>query len=751
MAVREIKTTIALDGEQEFRRALAAANKELQVSKSEMRAVAAAYELNGDKMQYLTNKQRILKDEIAQQESTVNALRSNLEHLEDNYKKAGTAVEDYRRKLAKAQDGGNQQEIDAAAAALKKAETAYETAGNKVNEFKIKVNNAETALNKTKRTLQDADREVEELGRDSVKVGRQIEEGIGESSEKAEKDVKSLIGTLKDDLSSIRASSTFTAIGSLWDMATGAYQAVESFTTGTLDYRRQLSYLLQNAGEQDWGMEETEAKLIEVQGMTGDAAAAIEGLSNLLQVDFPVETQFNRAMQALLGATVALPDTTNFEGLAEGFRQTIETGEAAGQLADVIDMIWGADGAEKVKSALAESETLEGDIEALLALLEGDGELATYYQEYREKNKDLIEEMESIARLEFQMARVGESLSRLLITPLREGWTDFVEWAADTLARLEEDPASALQSVGVDATGVLFDKGAQYVAAAMARLDGKTKEEAEAEAEKAGYWVKEILRRAKEAIDDDVSEDGVSEDGLSLPGTDVPVMLQKAVDAVLAAKTGVERVKQYRLTDGLPIPETEGGIWGKTIQAYTQQLRGYAENGREFAGTVMDSWNTYRENVRALIQEYEAAGQESANAYLDGWESVVIDPNAAKEAGHLVTGEPVTILPVEAYQEAGEEAGEELVKSFGEEISQAEKDALAAGEKAALSFGQGLSSRVSYVAGQAAALVAAAKAQYRSAMGGSYANVVLNLDGRKVAEGIAPYSNELMAVATVFD
>ena len=245
MATREIKTTISLDGEQSFKKALASATGEMRVLESELKAVSAAYDVNGNSAQFFAAKQQNLRNQISQQREIVQSLER--------------AVED--------------------------AAQAYGESSSQVDGYAIRLNNARARMSRLEKELEATDREVEELGRDAVRAGRQLENGIGEGAEQAENSLKSLISTMQQDISSNRTSSAVSAVTGLWDLATGAYNAVTGFVEGSVEYRRQLSFLVQNAETKGFDFEAIKNQLISVQSLTGDASSAVEGLRNLLAAD----------------------------------------------------------------------------------------------------------------------------------------------------------------------------------------------------------------------------------------------------------------------------------------------------------------------------------------------------------------------------------------------------------------------------------------------------------------------------------
>lgn len=410
MALRTIDTTIKLDGEQSFKNGLAEMRREMRVLESESRALASGFGSTGDAAAQAAAKQKNLQNQISQQEQIVAAL-----------------------------------EI-----AVKKSVKAYGEGSAQADGYAVKLNNARTKLANLQKALSNADREVEELGRDSQKAGTQISKGIGEGAKDAENDVRSLMETMQDSLDSIKSSTEIVAFSTVWDTATSAYNAVAGYVEGTAEYRRQLSYLLQNAGKNDYGLEETRDMLVQVQGMTADAGSAVEGLSNLMRIGFPHKWQMEQAMKNLLGATVEWPETMKFENLAESLQETLATGAAVGSYGELLERL-GVD-LDSFNKALEKSATYEGDIETALKYMESE-KLAEAYQKYREENADLVKEMETIARLEYESARIGAVLAKNVVTPLKTEWAGALEWIANSL--------EAWETGGLNAFFESLDKGVE--------------------------------------------------------------------------------------------------------------------------------------------------------------------------------------------------------------------------------------------------------------------------------------------------
>lgn len=412
MAVREIKTTIALDGEQKFKQAIAAASREMRVMDSELKAVTAAYENNGDAAAYYAQKQANLKNQISQQKNIIDSLEQ----------------------------------------AVKDATQAYGAGSSEVDGYAIKLNNARTRMSKLEKQLEETDREVEELGRDSIKAGRQLEKGIGEGAEEAEKDVKSLIRTMQEDISSIRTSGAVSAITGLWNMATSAFSSVEGFVSGTAELRRQMSFLEQNTKTNGFDFEDITQKMIEVTTVTGDTSTAIEGLSNLMYTP-GMDTNFLATSIGLLaGAVISFPETQKFESLADSLQETLATGQATGAYAELLGRL--GVNVEDFNTALSNSETASGDLNIALAYLAEAG-MSDVYEQWRKNNQAMIDASETQSELEGELAEFGGTLESYIVTPVKELLVDALKWVNDELAILDQWRADRTgKSAEVDPLGL---------------------------------------------------------------------------------------------------------------------------------------------------------------------------------------------------------------------------------------------------------------------------------------------------------
>lgn len=377
MPVRDIRATIGVDGEKEFTAALNEAVRSMKLMDGEMKKVSAAYELSGDQTEYLAQKSRLLDSEMRQQERIVDALTG----------------------------------------ALSDAEQKYEGNTYKIDQYRTKLNAAETTMLKLRKASADTDRELEELGRDSERTGRRLEQGIGEAADDVSRKFDGMVNKLDSDLGSIKSMTSISAVvdvaGTIGGAVKGAYDGVKSLVDETADYNRSMAFLKINAEQAGISFKSIEDMFVSVSGITGDMDATIEGLSNLLQIGLD-PSQLERTVRLLSGIAIQIPDTMKFENLAESLLETISTGEATGQYAEYIDKLTKKTGTdlETVNKALKNAKKVGDDavVTSALAFLEDGGALDAL-EKYKAEKEDLIKYFEAQAKLTDAQARLGETMT----------------------------------------------------------------------------------------------------------------------------------------------------------------------------------------------------------------------------------------------------------------------------------------------------------------------------------------------------
>lgn len=565
MAVREIKTSISLDGEKAFRQAVNDASRAMRVMNAELKAIGAEFGVTGDKQQFLTQKSNNLRQAIAQQEQIVNALSGAVRESAKEYGDAAQQTDGYRIKLA----------------------------------------NATAALNRMKQELDATDREAEELGRDSTRVGRQIEDGIGDGAREAQESLSDAVRQMKDDISRIEGSVSFTVVSQVGQFVSAAIGDLLSFVDEYRDTRQKRAIALSGIqSEMALTEQEIDRYLLQIVGLTGDSDAAYETLQLLGQSKID-ESFFETALKYVLGGYVKFGEEARPEAIAESLQESASSGELTGAIATMYTRL-----GEDVKAMNAAMENLppEERVNAILTGLTGHG-LAEAYEKFIKDEADLVAEQKAVENLSLKWAELSAELSPI-VTDIMNSLGMVVDDISDFVRKAKEKGfvAAVFDEVfGADDTGNsdLFDKDGN-LNPAVGEAWGLTPAEIDAynavhagdnrKAEDEADWAAEarqIMERAKQTREDNV----FLPDYLPSFSDDPSIM-------VIAKKDGMTYGESYfsgfqEALDGLlyetkPMKVSEEDL--EEIKKLMKIVGG--EGGAEFDVGLKTSMNTAIENAK---------------------------------------------------------------------------------------------------------------------------------------------------------
>lgn len=401
---RDISVSIAVQGEKEFNQALKNAQSAVKVLSSELKASEASFDENADAQAYFANRTRLINAQIDQQRTILSSLEQ----------------------------------------AVREAAEEFGDASAKTDKYRIEINKTHGEIAKLERALRETQQEAEELGRDSTRVGRQLEDGIGDAADNVTEKLEDMTRKIESDLSDIGGTVQFSAFKDAFDMASSAMDAMTGFVENTEEYRRQISYLEQNAADHGFDFTYIKEQLFEIAALTGDADGAFEAISNLMAAGFDGK-ELEEAIDLIGGAVIRFPETMKFENLAESLQESVQTGSATGAYAELLERL-GVD-LETVNKSMEKAKTEEERQQIALAYLNEHG-LKETVDNYKSMNEDLI--ASETAQLKYNDALSG--LSEVL-QPVATNWTNFKtafvegitdmvnggfdEWIADRTLELE--------------------------------------------------------------------------------------------------------------------------------------------------------------------------------------------------------------------------------------------------------------------------------------------------------------------------
>lgn len=194
-----------------------------------------------------------------------------------------------------------------------------------------------------------------------------------------------------------------------------AVSGINGLLESTKEYRKEMSLLTQNAADAGVSMQVTNQAMRNLNAITGETDSNLEAVSNLLASGFK-DNGLLDAVDTLSGAVIKFPDTMKIENLAESLQETIATGEATGQLSELLGRL--GINVEGYNQRLARmTETQRGNY--TISLLQKQG-LADVNEEYRKSNETLIEAANAEYDFNQAMAELAEILDPIRTEILTE-------------------------------------------------------------------------------------------------------------------------------------------------------------------------------------------------------------------------------------------------------------------------------------------------------------------------------------------
>ncbi len=175
MAAREIKTTLALDGEKQFKAGMDDAYRAMKVLGSEMKVNTAEFGKNAQSMDGLVGKQKNLTSMQEQQKKIVEALNKAVEESAQAYGESDKRTDAYRIKLnnAKASLVGIESQLEQTNTDIQNFGQQTEVASKKSIDWKNALGQVDAALESGIKGLTTALAGVVAFGAGVVAVGKQ--------------------------------------------------------------------------------------------------------------------------------------------------------------------------------------------------------------------------------------------------------------------------------------------------------------------------------------------------------------------------------------------------------------------------------------------------------------------------------------------------------------------------------------------------------------------------------------------------
>lgn len=420
---------IGVEGEKEFKKALAEINQSFKVLGSEMKLVSSQFDKNDNSMQALSARNTVLNKEIDAQRQKVETLRSALQNAAESFGENDRRTQNWQIQLNNAEAALNGMERE-----LSQNEQAIEALNNQ----------EEQTVDATERLTQEISRQEGELaGLKRAYSNAVLEYGKGSSeARELEGRIADLSGELEENRDTLREASDSTEDfgDAMEDASDGAGKLSSGLSAATVAMGNLISSGIQAAlngirelGSAIWNLDEAteeyraaQGKLttaFEAAGYSGEAAqesytefykilgdtdTATEA-SQLLAQLAENEQDITKWTDIAAGVCGTFGDALPIEGLIESANETAKVGQVTGSLADALNWVGISEDEFNEKLAACSGESERNRL--IMETLSGTYDEAS--QAFYRNNEALVASREGQARMDETLAGLGETISNV--------------------------------------------------------------------------------------------------------------------------------------------------------------------------------------------------------------------------------------------------------------------------------------------------------------------------------------------------
>lgn len=420
---------IGVEGEKEFKKALAEINQSFKVLGSEMKLVSSQFDKNDNSVQALSARNTVLNKEIDAQRQKVETLRSALQNAAESFGENDRRTQNWQIQLNNAEAALNGMERE-----LSQNEQAIEALNNQ----------EEQTVDATERLTQKISRQEEELaGLKRAYSNAVLEYGKGSSeARELEGRIADLSGELEENRDTLREASDSTEDfgDAMEDASDGAGKLGSGLSAATVAMGNLISSGIQAAlngikelGSAIWNLDEAteeyrvaQGKLttaFEAAGYSGEAAqesytefykilgdtdTATEA-SQLLAQLAENEQDITKWTNIAAGVCGTFGDALPIEGLIESANETAKVGQVTGSLADALNWVGISEDEFNEKLAACSGESERNRL--IMETLSGTYDEAS--QAFYRNNEALVASREGQARMDETLAGLGETISNV--------------------------------------------------------------------------------------------------------------------------------------------------------------------------------------------------------------------------------------------------------------------------------------------------------------------------------------------------
>lgn len=363
---------IGLEGEKEFKKALADINQSFKVLGSEMKVVQSQFDKNDDSVEALTARNQVLGKEIDAQKKKIETLRKALEN----------------------------------------ASTSFGENDRRTQQWQIQLNNAQAALNNMERELDQNQRAIDSMGdemRDAAQQTDKFGDEIDDAADKTDKASGKLekVGSVLKGLA-VTAGAAVAAAGAA---LAGLTKSFLDLAESTREYREDQAKLDAAFTTAGFTAEQAGEAYTSFYAILGEDDRSVEAVNHLAKL-CSTEEELAQWTDIAAGVWATFGDSLPIEGLTEAANETAKTGTITGQLADALN--WAGVNEEAFQSALDGCSSEQERAALITDTLNG------LYQEaaenYKTLNGDVMEAQRAQALLTDAYAQLGAIAEPIMTT-----------------------------------------------------------------------------------------------------------------------------------------------------------------------------------------------------------------------------------------------------------------------------------------------------------------------------------------------
>ena len=444
--------TIEIDGNtSKLDKALKSTNTELKSTQNELSRVNKLLKLDPGNTELIAQKQRLLgkaAEEAARKvEITNQALKKADEALsrgnayEEKFAPLRKEMDALRDSIAKFTKEKEAMENGLSTGEFSTAE--YDAVSKKLEELR----GAMSELSTQKKALDKefAGDKINQAGYDSIVQDLVQFTDEAERAEKEAKQFNSTLGQMAQKTAALsekagKVSNVFAPVSAgIAAIGAAAFAAVPA----TEEFRADLSMLEQNSKIAGVGLNSTMEAFRTFNAVSGETDSSIEAVSNLLQAG-TTESNLQRAVENLAGAAEMFPDTLKIESLSDSLQETVRTGQATGQFAELIDRL--GISLDDVNYSLSATSDESQRLNTMLDVLSSAG-LAQNHAAWVQENQDLVDSRNAQLDLMDATADLANTLQPV-ITSVTEALAGMLDWFNQLPSGVQTGIAGLLLFVG---------------------------------------------------------------------------------------------------------------------------------------------------------------------------------------------------------------------------------------------------------------------------------------------------------------